>query len=63
MSLKGKKDEIAFTLKDTSLLLRIFDATTLTGVEFRQAYEVMNKIEELHRLLTEHSVDVKGKLS
>ena len=63
MSLKGKKDEIAFTLKDTSLLLRIFDATTLTGVEFRQAYEVMNKIEELHRFLTEHSVDVKGKLS
>mgnify|MGYP003152690687 CR=1 FL=1 len=62
MDKKGKATEITFNLKDTSMLLRIFDATTLSGSEFRNAVDTMRKVEDLHTYLTENSVTVKGRL-
>ena len=52
--------DIQFTLKDTSTSLRLFDSCTLRGSEFRQAFDTITKVEEMHNSLTEKTERIRG---
>ena len=56
----AQKGEIELNVKDTSFLVSAINRTQLSGVEIKQAYNTMHKLEKLHEYLLSKNNIIKG---
>lgn len=59
-SVKGKEEDVIFTISDTEYVLRKLVEAKIDGREVEQASDVMKKVKQLHKKLMEQGVAINS---